>query len=527
MSLHPDSNQLLQAIPVAIDGVSVCVLDADGERTEAYGVDPVDGDSVRVALPAGELVAEIPASAPSRALVASLLDAIAQRERLEMDMDSMNSSSVRLLEQVAMMGETLPKLSGGGDDAEIAAMGAHACNLAAGVDRVIFLSGDKTKEHCDVVVHDAGERVGGVDREFDQLEVAQPVEGFLRDVLLADGAVQLDVPEGGRLGAPGSIEHLARRQILGVRVSYGSGGKSVTIGALILIDRARAPGGAAGMFDPELGSEECQVAESFAAMLGAVLGARKVARLGKELNMAQTIQQQILPAAPVLVDGFDVAAGYFACGAVGGDYFDYVPLADGRTMVVVADVSGHNLASGMVMVGARAMLRTLATMHDRCEDVFTQVARRMHDDLTRTERFLTAAAVALRPNGRAIDYVSAGHNDLMVYRVDSDTVERYSSEDVILGFLPEPEYKARQLVLEPGDCVLIYTDGITEACNQRDEMFGEEHLSALFAKLAPNRSAQQILDGLVAELDRFRRGQLRGDDVTAVVIRCTTGGPCR
>ena len=143
MSLHPDSNQLLQAIPVAIDGVSVCVLDADGERTEAYGVDPVDGDSVRVALPAGELVAEIPASAPSRALVASLLDAIAQRERLEMDMDSMNSSSVRLLEQVAMMGETLPKLSGGGDDAEIAAMGAHACNLAAGVDRVIFSAAGK------------------------------------------------------------------------------------------------------------------------------------------------------------------------------------------------------------------------------------------------------------------------------------------------------------------------------------------------------------------------------------------------
>ena len=95
---------------------------------------------------------------------------------------------------------------------------------------------------------------------------------------------------------------------------------------------------------------------------------------------------------------------------------------------------------------------------------------------------------------------------------------------MIFGFVPEPEYGARQLVLEPGDCVLLYTDGVSEATNLQDEMFGEERLSAVFAQLAPNRSAQRILDGLVAELDRFRRGQVRGDDVTAVVIRCTHEG---
>jgi len=525
VSLHPDSNELLKAIPVALGGVSVHVLDEAGAWADSYGEKPTRAEQVRVSLPVGELVAEVPVEAPTHALVESLLRAVADRERLESDMDSMNGSALRLLEQVSMMGEALPKLSAGGDETEIAALGVRACHRAAGVERVIYLAGDPSKEYCEVVVHDAGEQKRrGDDVELDPV---QPVEGLLQEILNAEGVVLRSVPQGDHLGEQGSVEYLAQRQVLGVPVTYGSGDKRVTLGALVLIDRASSFGNEANAFDAELGNEEGQVAESFAAMLGAVLGARKVAELGKELSMAQTIQQQILPDGPVELDGFDVAADYFACGAVGGDYFDYVPLADGRTMVVVADVSGHNLASGMVMVGARAMLRTLATVHDAPEQVFSQVAERMHQDLTRTERFLTAAAVALRPNGRAVDYVSAGHNDLMVYRAATDSVERLESEDVILGFLPNPEYQVRQLVLEPGDCILLYTDGIPEAIDQNDEMFGEDRLSALFAQLAPNRTAQRILDGIVTELDRFRRGQVGTDDVTAVVIRCTDEGAKR
>ncbi|MFN3240144.1 MAG: SpoIIE family protein phosphatase [Planctomycetota bacterium] len=520
----PGLQRTAEGDPRRARGVSVHVLDEAGAWADSYGEKPTRAEQVRVSLPIGELVAEVPAETPVHALVASLLRAVADRERLESDMDSMNGSALRLLEQVSMMGEALPKLSAGGDATEIAALGVRACHRAAGVERVVYLAGNPTKEYCEVVVHDAGEQARTDDVDLDPV---QPVEGLLREILAAETVVLRSVPDGGHLGEPGSVEHLASRQVLGVPVTYGSGDKRVILGALVLIDRASSFGNEANAFEAELGNEEGQVAESFAAMLGAVLGARKVAELGKELSMAQTIQQQILPEGPVELDGFDVAAGYFACGAVGGDYFDYVPLADGRTMVVVADVSGHNLASGMVMVGARAMLRTLATVLDAPEQVFSQVAQRMHQDLTRTERFLTAAAVALRPNGRAVDYVSAGHNDLMVYRAATDSVERLESEDVILGFLPDPDYQVRQLVLEPGDCILLYTDGIPEAIDQNEEMFGEDRLSALFAQLAPNRTAQRILDGIVAELDRFRRGQVGTDDVTAVVIRCTDEGALR
>ncbi|HEB53218.1 MAG TPA: serine/threonine-protein phosphatase, partial [bacterium] len=137
------------------------------------------------------------------------------------------------------------------------------------------------------------------------------------------------------------------------------------------------------------------------------------------------------------------------------------------------------------------------------------------------------AAVALRPNERTLDYVSAGHNDLMVYRAASDRVERLAAEDVIFGFLPEPRYRVRKLELAPGDCVLLYTDGIPEAVDQADEMFGEDRLATLFAQLATNRSARRILDGIVRELEHYRRGVEVADDVTAVVIRCTEEGSKR
>ncbi len=523
MKLHRESSALLGAIPRLVGAAAVRVHDADDRVVESFGDAAAGAEEVRVELPGGALVGLLPAEHAARDVLRAMLAAVADRERLESDMESMNASALRLLEQVSMMGETLPRLSAGGDDAEIATLGVRACHRAAGVQRVVFLAYHPVKDCCEVVVHFAGP--GSAAEIHDrQLEPFQPLDGLLGEILAADGVVLRSVPAGRRLGERGSVEHLAARQVLGVPVTYGAGDKRVTLGALVLIDRAETLADEPTTFASELGNEEGQVAESFAAMLGAVLGARKVAALGKELSMAQAIQRQILPERPVVLDGFDVAAGYFACGAVGGDYFDYVPLADGRTMAVVADVSGHNLASGMVMVGARAMLRTLSLAHDEPHRVFAALAERMHEDLTRTERFLTAAAVALRPNDRAVDYVSAGHNDLLVYRLADDRVEAWPSEGTILGFLPQPEYESRQVRLEPGDCMLLYTDGIPEAVDETGEMFGEQRLAALFAQLAPNRSAQRILDGLVQELDEFRRGQAGMDDVTAVVIRCTEQG---
>lgn len=518
MQLSPGSTELLAGLPTVLQGLSVELLDAAGRPTWQCGSErSAVGVERRIELPAGTLLARMPAAAPVVLdWLTTLLASIGAREQLESDMDSMSSSALRLLQTVTELIETLPRLSAGLDDLDIATQGARACMLAAGVQQVIYLSLQRNRAMAEVLVHCQQESGGAP--ATGELENLQPTdEGLLAEVLgLAEGVALRTVPTGGRLGAEGSPEARARHQVLGVPVTYGAGDKRVVLGALLLLDKQSTAYSA----EQQIGSEECHLAESFAAMLGAVLGARKTAALGKELSMAQAIQRQILPDGTVAVPGFDVAADYEACGAVGGDYFDYVPLADGRTLVVVADVSGHNLASGMMMVSARATLRTLASVRHDPARVFEDLAAAMHPDLMRTERFLTAAGVALRAHQRGVEYVSAGHNDLMVYRAANDRVEAIASESTILGFLPRPEYQARQVQLAPGDCILLFTDGITEATNAAGEMFGDDRLAALFAQLAPGRTARGILQALVHELYAFRGGQVGSDDVTAVVIRC-------
>jgi serine phosphatase RsbU (regulator of sigma subunit) len=527
VTLHPGSSELLAAIPRVVAGVALRVVADDGGPPVVYGETPrTAAAELRAELPGGAVVATCAVDDQrTRSLVTALLDVVADRERLECDMESMNTSSLRLMERVYELGEALPQLSAGVDEVEIADLGVRACHRAASVQQVVYVAHDQARPWCEVVVHFTGvEARGGAvgGRGLPQFLPAQ--EGFLAEVLaLPDGFVLRAVPPGGRLGEAGSPEHLATHQILGVPVTFGAGDKRVVLGALLLIDKRAS----AYANEDLLGTEEIQVAHSFAAMLGAVLGARKSAELGKELTMAQAIQRQILPAAAIELPGFDVAAEYRACGAVGGDYFDYVPLADGRQLVVIADVSGHNLASGMMMVSARAMLRTLASVRSEPAKVFDQLAASMYDDLTRTERFLTAAAVALQSRDRTVEYVSAGHNDMLVYRAEADRVELVGSSSTILGFVPDPGYESRRLSLAPGDCLLMFTDGITEAMDETEAMFGDERLAVLLAQLAPGRTARGIVDGVMHELDRFRRGRLGRDDVTVVAIRCVDHGGSR
>lgn len=518
MTIHQDSTELLAAIPRVFEGVAVTVLDGDGVARQSYGAAGAGGASVRVDVPAGTVVAAMPEGAPElHGLLQSLLDVLKERERLEDDMDSMNDRSMSLLEQVAMYGDTLPKLSGGADDADIAGKAVEACRRAAGVRHVVYLSCLHGKDLCEVVAYcgdEASAAAAGISAVVE-------VGGFLGEVLASDGEpIVRTLARGSRMGEPDSAERLAERDIIGVPVTYGAGDKRIVLGALLLIDKV---GTAPGVGDPndDFGTWETEFASSFAAMLGAVLGARKTAAFGKELSMAQTIQRQVLPDRAVVVPGFDIASSYEACGAVGGDYFEYARLADGRTLVVVADVSGHNLASGMLMVAARSTLRTLASVHGDAAALFSAMAALMHDDLQRTERFLTAAGVVLAPGRSVVDHVSAGHTELMVYRSAGDRVERVPSDGTILGFLPDVRYEARRLQLRAGDCMLLYTDGITEAVDPAGAMFGEDRLAAVFAQLARNRSAQRIVDGIVAELDSYRGGGgAADDDVTAVVIRC-------
>jgi hypothetical protein len=542
MSLSPAASELLELLPGVLGGLTLSVVDASGRVAQRWGAAdetefqvgpggvravPASGrTALDVVLPgsSGQLFATLPTDVESVStrLLGLLLGEAAQRERIEQDLESMNASSLQLLEQVAVVGETLPRLSTGQSDAAIATMGVKAMLVAAGVERALYVHYHPETDVGEVLVHVAMDGNGQAETQPYPHAVTVPITGFLADVLRSeDEFVLRPAAAAAAEDGPRSPDGLARRQVAGVSVGYGSGERRVLLGALVVMDKCRSH----YSNQQQLGSQEGQVVLSFAAMLGAVLGARKVAQLGKELSMAQTIQGQILPQDPAQVPGFEVAGDYRTSGEVGGDYFDFVRLADGRTMAVIADVSGHNLASGMIMVSARATLRTLAS---RCDDparLFHELASAMHQDLERTERFFTAATAVLRPGDSQVEVVNAGHNALLLYRSERGTVQEIEGEGTIMGFLPDAGYSSQRVVLEPGDALLLYTDGVTEAVGEDEEMFGVDQLRRVLRK-AGSLSARGILDAVFGAVRKFANPRLRGDDMTVVVIKAVApGGP--
>ncbi|MCA8958370.1 MAG: PP2C family protein-serine/threonine phosphatase [Planctomycetes bacterium] len=448
--------------------------------------------------------------------VDSLLDLLDERARFEEDLDSFSAGSLALFEEVSMFNDVLPELAMGESEVEVAERGVRALLVTASVERALFVRFDEMRGHAEVVVHLCAEPGSHAARAAPY--PGQPVipedDGLVWRGIGSAGAILESVPRGGSLGIAGSPESLAHEQVIVAPVCYGQNDRRVTLGALLIMDK-RANAYSAGK---ELGSQETKLATTVAAILGSVLGTRKVAELGNEMRMAQTVQQQILPAHPPSVEGFDIAGRCLISGAVGGDYFDFLKLPDGRTLVVVADVSGHNLASGLLMVSARTSLRVNADTNDRPGVVFDRLARSLYQDLTRTERFITAVGVAVAPSGRQLELVNAGHNPTMVFRARTGAIEEISSADTVLGFVPEPEHTVVSVELEAGDVVLLYTDGVTEAVDEHGEMFEEERLRRVLRENA-SATAEQILAAVFGAVADFADKTDKGDDVTAVVIK--------
>jgi serine phosphatase RsbU (regulator of sigma subunit) len=458
-----------------------------------------------------------------RPFLQHLFATLDQKNLFEEDMESMQPSSLALMEQVAAYNWTLPKLSTGGSEAEIAEMGLEALVVAAGIRRTLYLRYDQVAEQCEVLVQVGIDAAGRktVRIPYDGPAILQPDDGIVWRAIRGSGEAILEsASPGGRLGLAHSPEFRANGEVIAVPVAFDSGDKRVVLGVVLAMDKRNAYASA-----DQLGSRETEFATAIASMLGSVLGARKAAELRKELHLAKEIQRQILPDRPAQIAGFDLAGrcanattGPVPDAPVGGDYFDFLPMQDGRTLVVVADVSGHNLASGLLMVSARSALRAIASKHTSPGVVFDDLARALYDDLHRTELFITAVGATLTPGQSRVELVNAGHNDSMIYRRATGRTERIASESTIFGFLPDSRHEQTDVELAEGDVMLLYTDGVVEATNPAGEMLGEGRLAALLADIADG-TAEEILAGVFKAVEEYSSRSMRGDDITAVVVK--------
>lgn len=243
--------------------------------------------------------------------------------------------------------------------------------------------------------------------------------------------------------------------------------------------------------------------------------AREQLRVRDELQLARQVQLSMLPAAVPQLPRLDLAAACLPATEVGGDYYDFFEADDGLA-VVVADVAGHGVASGLVLAAVRSGLTLLMEEPDhqlgptmvRLDRLVRRSARRMLVTLA-VARFDTAAG--------SVTVATAGHPPLLVRRADG-TVGEVGTPAPPLGTRLPATTTAVEVPFAAGDCCLLYTDGLEEAPNAADESYGAARLAAVLAAQTSEHGAQAICDAVLADLAAHRDGAAQQDDVTLVVV---------
>ncbi len=239
-------------------------------------------------------------------------------------------------------------------------------------------------------------------------------------------------------------------------------------------------------------------------------------RLEEELSIGRRIQRTFLPARDPKMPNFDIAGAYYSSGIVGGDYYDYVRIAEGHLGIVVADVSGKGIPAALIMAAFRASLIAEVRNNYAIRTVFTKVNRLLWESIE-VERFVTAIYGVLDIHGRRFTYVNAGHNPGILYRSATDSFENLDSTGPLLGTFESATFKERQTEIRPGDILTLYTDGITESMNAENDLFGEERLKDVIRSRRGGPAAE-IARAIRETVSAFSGGE-PDDDLTLVIVK--------
>jgi hypothetical protein len=241
--------------------------------------------------------------------------------------------------------------------------------------------------------------------------------------------------------------------------------------------------------------------------------------LTRELVMAGKIQADILPEAPV-IPGWDIAATLEPARETSGDFYDFMPLTNRKLGMVVADVTDKGMGAALFMALTSTLFRTFATQFPTLPAVtLDTVSRRILSD-SRGSMFVTAFYGVLEPYTGRLVYANAGHPPGFVISTQrgKETIETLRPTGMSLGVMEQANWKQRNTKLGPGDLLILYTDGVTEAENPQGVAFGEDRLIEAAYRKA-EWSAREIQAGLLDEVHRFVANTPRQDDIALIVIK--------
>ena len=256
--------------------------------------------------------------------------------------------------------------------------------------------------------------------------------------------------------------------------------------------------------------------------------ARRHERVDRQLSTGAEIQAQLLPDHCPVIEGVELAARCRPAFQVGGDYYDFIPTRpqllgrrreQGRWALVVGDVMGKGVPAGLLMTLLRGMLRAEVLSGLPPDRILHDLNQLAQEDLAQSHRFVTLFYSDYDPRTRLLRYANAAHNPPLIWRRLRNAVDRLDAPGLLIGLQPEASYGCEQIVLDPGDVLLCYTDGVTEASGLNGERFDEERLiAALQAACRSGVGAQGILDQLFARLDRFVGPDRQLDDDASMVV---------
>ena len=245
---------------------------------------------------------------------------------------------------------------------------------------------------------------------------------------------------------------------------------------------------------------------------------RERERFEQELRVARRIQQALLPKGLPLLENWDIVPYYQPAREVGGDFYDFLPLSDGRVGFIIGDVSGKGIAAALVMANTQSVLRAVAQGSATPGELLAQVNEVLVAYIP-PNMFVTCFCGVLDPESGSLTYANAGHNPPL--RHHGGKAMDLRATGMPLGLMPGMPYEEKATVLLPGDRVLFYRDGLIESHNQEREMLGSHRLRDLLTDQAPD--AEHLTAYVVAELGRFTGEQWeQEDDITLVALQHRT-----
>lgn len=423
--------------------------------------------------------------------------------------DELNLSPVELARRLAGMMrliEVTPRLAASIDLTEILQAVADEARLALGCDRASLYQYDAASREL-------------FTRVVTELEISEIRHGVERGIsgYVARNLETASVPDPANDARWNSSVDCATgyhtQNILAAPLTSPNDGQ--LLGVLELINKLDGP---FDRFDEELALAFCQhaaVALDRARLIDAL---RKRDEVEASLNVARDVQRSFMPRELPSIDHYEIASWWYPNEAIGGDYCDVVRLRDGRHLLVMADVSGHGLGPSLLMASVRAALRALILKQHRTDVLLSSLARALSHDL-QDGRFITMVLAALDNRHHAVEFANAGHGPALHFHKQTGHFSVLAATGVPLGVIDDPQYViGPNTAIQVGDLLILCTDGIVEAMDEKDEQFGRERLERLVRKHA-TAPVTEIVASIAEAVTAHYVGESPPDDLTILALR--------